>query len=267
MEITLVLGVLVGAVLGLTGAGGGILAVPALVAGLGWSVQRAAPVALIAVGAGALVGALEGLRQGVVRYRAALVMVAAGMPMTSVGERAAQLIPQRALLGVFAGVMLWVAWRLFMRARAGDSGSEAAPAAWIHLDAVSGRFQWSWPTALLFAALGAVTGVLTGLLGIGGGFVIVPALRRFTDLPMRGIVATSLMVIALVATAAIGFSLLHGTVMPLQITLWFTLSMVAGMVLGRRLAARLSENQVQCSFALVLVLVALGLLVKAGAPL
>ena len=87
MEITLILGIVVGAVLGLTGAGGGILAVPALVSGMGWSMQQAAPVALIAVAGGAALGAVEGLKKGLVRYKAALVMVISGLPLTSAAVR------------------------------------------------------------------------------------------------------------------------------------------------------------------------------------
>ncbi|MGN4152232.1 TSUP family transporter, partial [Burkholderia gladioli] len=106
MTIALILGALVGAVLGLTGAGGGILAVPALVAGLGWTIQQATPVALIAVAGSAAIGALEAFRRRLVRYRAALLMAAAGVPATSLGVRAAQALPQRLLLALFAAVML-----------------------------------------------------------------------------------------------------------------------------------------------------------------
>ena len=94
MLISLLLGVLVGAVLGLTGAGGGILAVPALVVGLGWSMQQAAPVALIAVAGGAGIGALDGFRQKLVRYRAAALMAVIGIPVTALGIRAAQAVSQ-----------------------------------------------------------------------------------------------------------------------------------------------------------------------------
>ena len=93
MLISLALGVFVGAVLGLTGAGGGILAVPALVVGLRWSLQQAAPVALIAVAGGAAVGAAEGFRRKLVRYKAALLMTAGGMSVTSLGIRVAQALP------------------------------------------------------------------------------------------------------------------------------------------------------------------------------
>lgn len=91
MLISLILGSLVGAVLGLTGAGGGILAVPALVVGMGLPMQQATPVALIAVAGSAAIGALEGFRQGLVRYRAALLMAVAGVPLTSLGVKLAHI--------------------------------------------------------------------------------------------------------------------------------------------------------------------------------
>ncbi|WP_042978429.1 sulfite exporter TauE/SafE family protein, partial [Burkholderia sp. AU4i] len=102
MLISLVLGGFVGAVLGLTGAGGGILAVPALVVGMSWPMQQATPVALVAVAGSAALGALEGFRRGLVRYRAALLMAVAGVPLTTLGVRLAHVLPQRLLLALFA---------------------------------------------------------------------------------------------------------------------------------------------------------------------
>jgi uncharacterized membrane protein YfcA len=194
MEISLILGIVVGAVLGLTGAGGGILAAPALVAGMGWSMQQAAPVALIAVAGGAALGAVEGLRKGLVRYKAALVMVISGLP---------------------------------------------------------------------FVSIGAFTGFMTGLLGVGGGFVIVPMLRRFTNMSMHGIVATSLMVIALVGSGGVVAAVVHGIVLPLQTTALFALATAIGMLLGRQLAAHTVERHIQLGFSLVLIVVASGLFYKA----
>ncbi|WP_236849643.1 sulfite exporter TauE/SafE family protein [Chromobacterium subtsugae] len=101
----LLLGALVGAVLGLTGAGGGILAVPALMAAQGWSLPQAAPVALLAVAAGAALGAYEGWRRQLVRYRAAAWMAASGVPFAAAGASVAHLLPAPLLSTLFALAM------------------------------------------------------------------------------------------------------------------------------------------------------------------
>ena len=258
MGISLLLGIVVGVILGLTGAGGGILAVPALVAGMGWSMQQAAPVALIAVAGSAALGAFEGLRKGLVRYKAALVMVIAGVPFTSVGIMVAQRLPQAWLLGLFALVMLIVAGRFLRRAGALNLH---APVALLNPD--TGRFHWNWRTGCLFVGIGAATGFMTGLLGVGGGFMIVPALRRFTNVTVHGIVATSLMVIALVGSGGIMSALAHGVTLPMPVTAYFAVATACGMAGGRMLAARAPEALVQRIFAVVLIVVALGLIYKA----
>ena len=203
MLISAVLGVLVGVILGLTGAGGGILAVPALVAGMGWSMQQAAPVALIAVAGAAAIGAVEGFRRKLVRYKAAMLMAVSGIPAVSLGIFVAHGVPQPALLAIFAAVMVLVAVRLFLQTRQDNNVENMAGSKFGRLNPSTGRFAWSLSTAVLLAAIGALTGFMTGLLGIGGGFVIVPMLRKFTNVSMHGIVATSLLVIALVGTGGV----------------------------------------------------------------
>ena len=262
MLVSLILGVLVGAVLGLTGAGGGILAVPALVVGLGWSMQQAAPVALIAVAGGAGIGAIDGLRRGLVRYRAAALMAVVGIPVTSLGVQVAHATSPRALTAVFAGVMVLAAFRLLQQAR--QPLPTEASSKWVfgRIDSATGRLAWNWTTGAMLAGIGALTGFATGLRGVGGGFVIVPMLRKFTDIPMHGIVATSLLVIAIVGVGGVLAALLHGTVLPRELTLLFALATAAGMLAGRSASRRLSAAQVQVGFAIVLLLVATGLLVK-----
>ncbi|MEO7335967.1 MAG: sulfite exporter TauE/SafE family protein, partial [Caldimonas sp.] len=128
---------------------------------------------------------------------------------------------------------------------------------------VTGRFVWSWRTATLLSAIGALTGFMTGLLGVGGGFVIVPMLRRFTAVSMHGIVATSLLVIALVGSGGVVASVIRGATVPVGLTLWFTGATACGMVAGRLASHRLSERFVQAGFALVVLIVGVGLLLKA----
>ncbi|MDR3415490.1 MAG: sulfite exporter TauE/SafE family protein [Nevskia sp.] len=260
MIVSLLLGVLVGIVLGLTGAGGGILAVPALVFGLGWSMQQAAPVALIAVAGAALVGAAEGLHLGVVRYRAAALMAAAGIPFTLLGVRAAHHLSQPRLGTAFAGVMLLVAFRMLRAERQAWEHRAEADHGLARIDRDTGRIRWSWPTAALIAAIGAATGFITGLLGVGGGFVIVPMLRRHTGIGMHGVVATSLMVIALVSGGGVALTVLNGADMPWRVAAWFAAATAAGMLAGRQLVRRLPPRQVQYGFGATLACVALAML-------
>jgi uncharacterized membrane protein YfcA len=267
MILSALLGALVGLVLGLTGAGGGILAVPALVFGMGWTLPQAAPVALIAVAGGAAVGAIEGFRKRLVRWRAALLMAAAGIPCALPGLRLAQLLPQLWLFLAFAAVLVLAALRLLLsRRRDEERQAEASIHGLARIDQKTGRIRWTWPSAFLVAGIGAVSGFMTGLLGVGGGFVIVPLLRRYSGVSMHGIVATSLLVIAVVGTGGVALALLHGARPPPEATAWFAAATAAGMLLGRRLAARLSAAQVQTGFAVLLLGVALMMAARGLAP-
>jgi uncharacterized membrane protein YfcA len=260
MTLLLVLGALVGIVLGLTGAGAGILAVPALVFGMGWTMQEAAPVALIAVAAGAALGAFTGWKQGLVRYRGAMLMATVGVLFAPLGVRAAQTLPQRWLIMLFALAMLPVAYRLLRRGRESPPNNARISA---YTNPVTGRFHWNWPTACLLGLVGAITGFIAGLLGVGGGIVMVPVLSRFTDVSMQGIVATSLLVTAIVATAGALAGFAHGIRAPLQESLMFTAATMFGMLLSRVLAKHMREHHVQFVFAAILIFVAGGLLFKA----
>lgn len=269
------IGIGVGLVMGLTGAGGGILAVPALIYAMGWSIQETTPVALLAVTMGAAFGAIDGLRQKQVRYRAALLMAAVGMPLTSVGVQLAQQLPQAWLLAAFAALLLLVAYRLLKKNASATTQqtqqTQQAPAsatpvehakALAHINPATGRFNWTPRAIASIASIGAVAGFTAGLLGVGGGFVIVPMLRRYTNASMHIAVATSLLVIALVGAAGFGSSLAHGANIPWILTTWFVIATVLGMALGRRVTRLLSAQMVQFYFALLLLLVAAYLLVK-----
>ncbi|NNM52786.1 MAG: sulfite exporter TauE/SafE family protein [Pseudomonadales bacterium] len=258
MILVLILGALVGGVLGLTGAGGGILAVPALVFGLGWSVAQAAPTALLAVTASALFGAVEGHWRGLVRYRAATVIAIVGAGATPLGLRVAHVLPARWLLVLFALTMLGVAIRLLRH-----QWVRSAHKPLCRINAETGRLHWTPASALCLAGIGALTGFLTGLLGVGGGFVIVPALSRLTDMTMHGIVATSLMVITLVGSGAVLASVIHGHLLPLYVAMPFLAATAVGMILGRLSAHRFSHKHLQRLFAGVLVIVASSMFIRA----
>lgn len=260
--IVAVTGTVVGLIMGVSGAGGGILAVPSLVYSQAWSMQQAMPVALLAVTAGALIGALDGLQKKQTRYRAALLMALAGAPATFFGVGLARQLPQAWLLGSFALLMLLVAARLMRQWRSAGC-EEAAHPVLARVDSLTGRFDWSMKSGVAIAAIGSMAGFVTGLLGVGGGFVIVPMLRQFTNVSMQAAVATSLLVISLVGSMGIVSALAHGASLPPQISFVFMAYTVAGMLLGRRLALRLPAQLTQKIFGAVLVLVAFSLLYRA----
>lgn len=263
MTLVMVLGVLIGAIMGLTGAGGGILAVPVLVAGMHWTMQQAAPVALFAVASGAAVGAIDGFRHGLVRYRAALLMALCGVPMTRIGQILAHELPQYILLGVFSCLMLVVSWRFYKQSLLKDMSVDDDNLRLVLINNLTGRFVWSPVSALVLSLIGMLTGLMTGLLGVGGGFLIVPLMRRFTQLSLAGIVATSLFVITLVGSGGVINSLLAGVELPVLETTGFVLAMISGMLLGRFFSRKLIAWQIQRGFAVLLSLVSIFMLYKA----
>ena len=261
MWIAIVSGVLIGAIMGLMGAGGGILAVPVLVAGLGWSMQQAAPVALVAVTAGAVVGTVDGFRHRLVRYKAAMLMAACGIPMTHLGQVWAKQLPQHWLMGGFAFLMLLVARRFYGQARQ-DQASSDDVLYLAFINEVTGKFIWNPVSALVLACIGLFTGLMTGLLGVGGGFLIVPLMRRFTNLAMPGIVATSLFLITMVSGGGVINALWSGAELPWVETSGFVAAMVSGMLVGRFLSRKLKPQQVQLGFAALLVALSVYLWLK-----
>lgn len=256
------LGLVVGLILALTGAGGGILAVPLLVFGTGIGVAEAGPIGLLAVGLAAALGAVLGLRAGLVRYRAALLIAAAGMLLSPAGLWVARLADARWLGLLFALVLLYVAVKTYRQA-AGSAQAQGPEQMRVCVrGALTGRFDWTRPCARALALSGALAGFLSGLLGVGGGFVMVPALQRYTDLPVKSALATSLAVIAIISVTGVGAAAAQGA-LDWQRAAPFAAGALAGMLGGRLIAARVAGPKLQKGFAIVSALVAFGMIGKA----
>ena len=272
--MSLFLGVLTGLVLGLTGAGGSIFAVPLLMANLGWSLPQAVPVALLAVASAAALGTYIAWRKSYVRYRAASLMAAAGMLTSPLGLSAADVMPHTVLTLLFAAVLTVVAIRMFLQASlapeeaavvraavAGDGSHARRPAC--HVNSSTGRIIWTRPCAMVVSVIGIVTGFLSGLLGVGGGFVIVPSLRALTELSMHSAVATSLMAIALTSLGTVAVAILQGRDLPWMIAMPYVIGALLGMTGGRWLAPHIAGARLQQVFAGLMVLVAAGMVLHA----
>ena len=256
MWVLIIEGLVIGALLGMTGAGGGILAVPALMASQGWTVAQAAPVGLLAVTLSAFIGALQGFLKKIVRYKAALWIALISIPFARYGVQLSHTISPVWLSIAFSIVMLIVSYRIFFNK---INDMESPPC---RINQTTGRFVWNTSTALTLGMLGAVTGLLTGLLGVGGGFVIVPALRKFTELSMHSIVATSLMIIFLIGGLSISIHMMEGFNYPVKISIIFVLACIVGLLVGRSVVGKIQPIMVQRIFAIVVLIVALYMIVK-----
>lgn len=237
LALSLLLGSAIGLSLGLLGGGGSILTVPALVYLIGQSPQAAVTTSLAIVGANSALGVLFHCTHGAVHWRIALLFGSIGMVTSYLAAGVSKQFSATALLVAFALLMLVISL-LMLRSRPTPATSDG------HIHTVKVLIS------------GAVVGLLTGILGVGGGFLIVPALVMLVGLPIRQAVGTSLVIIAM--NSAAGFLGHIGGAFDLHITLLFIVGGLAGSFLGARLATRLDANLLRRLFALfVLVLGAL----------
>lgn len=252
MVLTGLFGAVIGLALGLLGAGGSILAVPALVYGAGQPLSMAIPTSLAVVAVSSLGGIAPRTRRAYVRWPVALVFGAAGIPAAFAGTALGRLIPQRWLLLAFAALMVVVAVRML---RGGENHAGACRTG-------EGGIDWRscLPKSL---GAGAGVGVLTGLFGVGGGFVIVPALAALLGLEAHAAVATSLVIVLINSLA--GLAAHATTAASLDYTL---LAVFAGTALvvssvAGRLAPRLPADTLRRWFAHVVLTVAAGVALTA----
>ncbi len=241
----------VGFMLGLTGGGGSLVAVPLLVYGLGLVPQDAVAFSLLAVGTTAAVGMLGRSRAGEVCWKSGLTFALAGMWGAPGGVWLAHLLSAKVLLVVYAGLMVAVAARIGLRAAHEVTGADPSLLA----GGANTLASQPWPVARL-ALLGLGTGVLSGLFGVGGGVIIVPALVLVAGLPIRQAIGTSLLVIALVSLSGVTAHLIAGDSLHWRLLAWFTLGGVLGMQGGTQLGRYLSGPTLQKTFAVLILTVA-----------
>ena len=258
--LTLFFGALVGFSLGLTGGGGAIFAVPLLVFGLGVPAREAVGVSLLTVGSTSLVGFLQRAWRGMVEFPTGLLFATAGMIGAPLGAWLADRIPEAMLLGLFAVLMLVIAVRMWRKA--GDSAARlpvimdenAGPTCQRDPE---GKLRLTSQCAMLLGLVGLGAGVLSGLFGVGGGFIIVPALVMFSNMGMQRAIGTSLLVITLVSVSGAASHLLAGKDLSVTTAGVFTAGSMVGLFVGSWLAHRLAGPVLQKVFAAAIVVVAL----------
>jgi uncharacterized protein len=263
---TALLGGLVGAILGLTGAGGSIIAVPLLIFGLHLSTAQAVPIALLAVAISAITGAAIGLKHHEVRYRAASLIAITGILMAPLGVWAASKVPNQPLTLIFALVLSYVAVRMLVQKPTPLRNTDPLMCDLLpcQVQADEGRIHWNMKCARALSYTGMLTGFLSGMLGVGGGFVVVPALKKYSNITMSQILPTSLSVIALIASTGVITAVILGK-MQWPIAIPFALGALLGMLISRQIARHFSSQALQRSFATFALFVAISLIYKAFA--
>lgn len=247
-------GGVVGISLGLTGGGGSILALPLLVYALGLPLRTAVALSLAVVGATAGLGAALRLGKSEIDWPAGAAFAAGGMALAPLGMGLGRFVPPHVLLSIFGAIMAFVGWRMW---RGGAGGSDAVGPCTRRADGRRGR---GCHIRLAVAGMGA--GLLSGLFGIGGGFVIVPALIYVTGTTIHRAVATSLLVIFLISISGVVTSLWQGNELPLTESVIFLTGAFLGMLAGTRLRSRLAGPLLGRVFAFALWAIAILLIVK-----
>ena len=241
LALDIMLGFAIGLSLGLLGGGGSILTVPALVYLVGLSPQAAVTASLVIVGANSAMGAFMHRSQGTLNWKVALVFGGTGMAMAYLAAGWSKALPSTTLMMLFAVLMLVVG--LFMMFKPTPLGNDEGGRGW-----------------LVTVLTGAGVGLLTGFLGVGGGFLIVPALVMLVGLSMRQAVGTSLVVIAMNSLA--GFlGHLQGPPIDIQVVVIFVAAGLAGALVGTRLTRIVHPEHLRKAFAVFVIGLAIFLLV------
>ncbi len=237
----------IGLSLGLLGSGGSILTVPVLVYLIGQDEKVAIAGSLFIVGTIALAGSLQFLKANLIDWRIVLVFGLPGMAGTYSGAMIAAYVPGIVQLTMFAIVMLLASYMMLRPVNLDLPGHAPRPVWKIAID-------------------GLIVGILTGLVGVGGGFLIVPALVLLAGLSMRSAVATSLLIIAMKSYSGFYKYIAVLEAQNLQLD-WNTLMVVTGLgivgsIVGARIAHRVQQDKLKKGFGIFLIVMGIYILAR-----
>jgi len=265
--LSILFGLFVGFTLGLTGGGGSLLAVPLLVYGLSIAPREAFGISLVAVGVTALIALIHRIRAGAgeIELRTGILFAVAGMIGAPAGILLAGKIPENVLLILFAVLMLSIAWKMWKESydpveykQKSDQAQERSACE----RTKSGELKLTSRCAALLSLVGLVTGVLSGMFGVGGGIVIVPALILFSGMSINRAIGTSLLVIALISMSGVSSHFFTGQGVSIETTGLFVFGGILGLLLSNMASKRISGSVFQKVFAVGIIAVAIFIVSK-----
>ncbi len=239
-------GLLSGGALGLTGGGGSILAVPLLVYLVGENIHLAIGTSLVAVGVTSLVSSVSYMRQSLVKFKVALVMAAPGIVSTYLGALINKQIKGHVLLLLFALLMIYIGYLMT---------SSKVPVK----KEVTGSSTINYLRILI---LGFFTGLASGFFGIGGGFLLVPALFLGANLKMKEAIATSLFIIFLFGMFGLTSYLIQGREINLMISTVFVVGGSLGGIIGASYAKRIDQHRLRRIFSVFIILIGFAIFIE-----
>lgn len=263
--IEMIVGIMVGFVLGLTGAGGSVFAVPLFIFVLGFPPSQAIGLSLGAVAIASLLGTATRIRSGNIAWLPALVYAAIGAVFAPMGQWANQAIDPQLLMVLFGVLVVIIALRMWQQAsKKPETASVVRASRSESLDhdpavcRVNQRkpFAIGIPCVLGVSGGAIVTGLLSGLFGVGGGFLIVPTLLYLTGISIQQAVATSLVVIAAISSAGFVSYLVGDNVVPINTFSLVALGCGAGIAIGTLLSKKMAGPLLQKSFSVMMLITA-----------
>jgi uncharacterized membrane protein YfcA len=257
--VAVIAGALIGLSLGALGGGGSILAVPVLVYLLDQSAVQATTGSLVVVGATSLVGAITAYPAGNVLAGRGVAFGVVAIGGAVLGGQASTRVPQAVLMASFAVLMLIVGgvmtWRQLHRSR--DPRQTTRPTLDDPIVTFTPSFACACPRALKVLITATVVGLLTGFLGVGGGFLVVPALLLALGLPIRYAAGTSLVVITITSAAALVVRAGSGAGPDWGVVFVLTAVSAVAAVVGARFANRVGSDRLSAAFTVLVLVVAI----------
>ncbi|WP_457560619.1 sulfite exporter TauE/SafE family protein [Caminibacter sp.] len=226
--LTILSGLLSGLALGLTGGGGSILAVPLLVYLVGIDIHLAIVTSLIAVGATSLISSLTYMRDNLVRFKTAFLMAAPGLISTYLGSLVNKHLNGHLLLVLFSFLMFYIGYRMTKKRKTPEKAGK---------------------NYLKIIILGFVVGFASGLFGVGGGFLLVPALYMGANLSMKESIGTSLFIIFLFGLFGMGSYIIQHRPINFLISAVFVIGGVVGGYIGAKIGENLDQQKLRLIFA------------------